>query len=104
MAEQKAGTILIALDGTRRRPEPCLMRVAGAKDTESWTTFFATLEGAPEVVVADLDAAIARAVRETWPHTTAGSGLETQGAAPRRRWHCGIETDPGLAGALTHRI
>lgn len=67
VGELKAGTILVALDGTSRRPEPCLMRVAGAKDTESWRTFFATLEGAPEVVVADLDAAIARAVRETWP-------------------------------------
>jgi hypothetical protein len=67
VGEQKAGTILIALDGTRPRAEPCLMRVAGAKDTESWKAFFGTLMGAPEVVVADLDAAIARAVRETWP-------------------------------------
>jgi hypothetical protein len=63
----KAGTILVALDGTGRRPVPCLMRVAGAKDSESWRAFFATLDGAPEVVVADLDPAIARAVRETWP-------------------------------------
>jgi Probable Zinc-ribbon domain len=69
VAEQKAGTILIALDGTSPRPRPCLMRVAGAGDTESWTTFFATLGGRPDVVVADLDAAIARAVRETWPAT-----------------------------------
>ena len=67
VGEQKAGTILVALDGTARRPEPALMRVAGARDTESWKAFFATLEGAPEVIVADLDAAIARAVRETWP-------------------------------------
>jgi hypothetical protein len=69
VAEQKAGTILVALDGTTRRPRPCLMRVAGAKDTESWKAFLATLTGRPDVVVADLDAAIARAVRETWPAT-----------------------------------
>jgi hypothetical protein len=67
VAEQKAGTVLVALDGTGRPPVPCLMRVAGGKDAECWRTFFATLEGAPEVVVADLDAGIARAVRETWP-------------------------------------
>jgi hypothetical protein len=67
VAEQKAGTILVALDGTSPRPRPCLMRVAGAKDTESWKAFLATLDGRPDVVVADLDAAIARAVRETWP-------------------------------------
>ena len=64
---QKAGTILVALDGTGRRPMPCLMRVAGGKDSDSWRAFFLTLEGTPEVVVADLDPAIARAVRETWP-------------------------------------
>jgi len=63
----KAGTILVALDGTARRPSPCLMRVAGAKDAESWAAFFGTLTGSPEVVVADLDGAIGRAVRETWP-------------------------------------
>lgn len=63
----KAGTILVALDGTARRPTPALMRVAGAKDTESWQTFIGCLAGAPEVVVADLDGAIGRAVRETWP-------------------------------------
>jgi hypothetical protein len=67
VAELKAGTILVALDGTMSHPVPCLMRVAGAKDAESWRTFLAALEGAPEVVVADLDPAIARAVRETWP-------------------------------------
>jgi len=67
VGELKAGTILVALDGTRPRPSPCLMRVAGGKDTESWKAFLATLTGAPEVVVADLDPAIARAVRETWP-------------------------------------
>lgn len=60
----KAGTILVA---PARRPSPCLMRVAGAKDAESWTAFFGTLTGSPEVVVADLDGAIGRAVRETWP-------------------------------------
>lgn len=67
LGELKAGTILVALDGAARRPVPCLMRVAGAKDTESWRDFLAVLEGTPEVVVADLDAGIARAVRETWP-------------------------------------
>lgn len=41
--------------------------VAGGKDVESWTDFFATLGGGPQIVVADLDAAIGRAVRETWP-------------------------------------
>jgi hypothetical protein len=63
----KAGTILIALDATARGARPCLMRVAGAKDTDSWKAFFGSLAGAPAIVVADLDAAIARAVRETWP-------------------------------------
>lgn len=63
----KAGTILIALDGTARGARPCLMRVAGGKDVEGWRRFFATLGGAPGFVVADLDAAIGRAVRETWP-------------------------------------
>lgn len=63
----KAGTILVALDGTARRPTPALMKVTGAKDAESWQAFFRVLAGAPEVVVADLDGAIGRAVRETWP-------------------------------------
>lgn len=69
VGELKAGTILVALDGTARRPTPCLLHVAGAKDTESWKDLLTMLEGAPEVVVADLDPAIARAVRETWPGT-----------------------------------
>ena len=63
----RAGTILVALDGQRRRPTPCLMTVAGAKDAWSWRAFFGRLAGAPEVVVADLDGAIGRAVRDTWP-------------------------------------
>ena len=63
----RAGTILVALDGERRRSTPCLMSVAGAKDTWSWRSFFERLAGAPEVVVADLDPAIARAVRDAWP-------------------------------------
>ncbi len=63
----KAGTILVALDGTSRGARPCLMRVAGGKDVERWMAFFATHAGAPGIVVADLDAAIGRAVRETWP-------------------------------------
>lgn len=63
----RAGTILVALDGERRRPTPVLMAVAGARDAWSWRDFFGRLAGAPEVVVADLDPAIARAVRDTWP-------------------------------------
>ncbi len=63
----KAGTIMIALDADGPRVRPCRIRVAGGKDSESWKAFFATLEGAPSVIVADLDTAIARAVRETWP-------------------------------------
>jgi hypothetical protein len=63
----RAGTILVALDGTARGARPCLMRVGGGKDADSWQAFFASLAGAPRVIVADLDAAIARAVRETWP-------------------------------------
>ncbi len=63
----RAGTILVALDGEHRRPTPCLMAVAGAKDAWSWRAFFGRLDGAPKVVVADLDPAIGRAVRDTWP-------------------------------------
>ena len=63
----KAGTILVALDPTGPAVVPCLMQVAGGRDSEAWKAFFAVLGGAPEWVVADLDAAIARAVRETWP-------------------------------------
>ena len=63
----KAGTVLVALDATGHSARPCLMQVAGGKDSECWKAFFTTLEGAPEVIVADLDAAIGRAVRETWP-------------------------------------
>jgi hypothetical protein len=59
--------MLVALDGERRRPTPVLMAVAGAKDAWSWRAFLGRLGGAPEVVVADLDPAIARAVRDTWP-------------------------------------
>lgn len=84
----RAGTILVALDGERRRPMPCLLAVAGAKDSASWRAFFGRLSGAPEVVVADLDPAIARAVRETWPtalvvhsrHHVAGQIRERLGA------------------------
>jgi hypothetical protein len=63
----KAGTILVAMDPAGPEPVPVLMAVAGGGDSDSWKSFFATLEGAPEWVVADLDPAIARAVRETWP-------------------------------------
>ena len=63
----RAGTILVALDGERHRPTPCQMTVAGAKDAWPWRDCFARLDGAPEVVVADLDPAIGRAVRDTWP-------------------------------------
>jgi hypothetical protein len=85
----KAGTILVALDGTARGARPCLMRIAGAKDTESWKDFFATLEGAPDIVVADLDAdldaAIARAVRETWPDTMVQPSRHHLAALMRQR-------------------
>lgn len=64
----KAGTILFALDGSAPQAPPVLIRAAGGKDVESWKTFFGSLSGAPQWVVADLDPAIARAVRETWPH------------------------------------
>ncbi len=63
----KAGTILVALDPTGPAVVPCLMQVQGGRDVECWKAFFATLGGAPAWVVADLDPAIGRAVRETWP-------------------------------------
>ncbi len=63
----KAGTIMIALDPTGPAVVPCLLQAQGGKDVESWAFFFTSLAGAPEWVVADLDPAIARAVRETWP-------------------------------------
>ncbi len=63
----KAGTILFALDGTGRSAVPCLIQAQGGKDVESWKAFFRSLEGAPAWVVADLDPAVARAIRETWP-------------------------------------
>ncbi len=63
----KAGTIMVALDATGRRSVPCLMEAQGGKDVESWKAFFGSLLGAPAWVVADLDPALARAVRETWP-------------------------------------
>ncbi len=62
----KAGTIMLAFDGSLRRPQPCLMQVAGGKDVDSPKAFFASLAGAPDWVVADLDPAIGRAVRERW--------------------------------------
>lgn len=63
----KAGTILVALDPTGPAARPCLLQIQGGRDIESWKAFFAALDGAPGWVVADLDPAIARAVRETWP-------------------------------------
>ena len=63
----KAGTILAALDPTGPVVVPCLIEAHGGKDIDSWKAFFGSLGGAPEWVVADLDPAIARAVRETWP-------------------------------------
>lgn len=63
----KAGTIMIAIDATGPGLVPCLMATHGGKDVASWKAFFASLAGAPDWVVADLDPAIARAVRETWP-------------------------------------
>lgn len=95
VGEQKAGTVLIALDGTSRRPRPCLMRVAGAKDTESWRAFLATLGGAPEVVVADLDAAVARAVRETWPEVI---------LLPSRHHLAALMRERAIADGVSERI
>lgn len=63
----KAGTIMSALDPTGHVVVPCLIEAHGGKDVESWKAFFGGLGGAPEWVVADLDPAIGRAVRETWP-------------------------------------
>lgn len=63
----KAGTILAALDPTGPVVVPCLIEAHGGKDIESWKAFFGGLGGAPDWVVAELDPAIARAVRETWP-------------------------------------
>ena len=63
----KAGTILVAMDGSHHVVIPVLLGVQGGKDAESWKALFATLQGEPEWVIADLDPAIARAVRETWP-------------------------------------
>jgi hypothetical protein len=91
----KAGTILVALDGTSRGARPCLMRVAGGKDVESWTAFFATLGGAPGIVVADLDAAIGRAVRETWPATI---------LVPSRHHLAGQLRERALADGVPERI
>ncbi len=36
----KAGTIMVAIDGTRRSRPPVLIQVQGGKDTESWRAFF----------------------------------------------------------------
>jgi hypothetical protein len=91
----KAGTILVGLDGTVGGTRPCLMRVAGAKDAESWKDFLTTLGGAPEVVVADLDAAIARAVRETWPDAT---------IQPSRRHLAALMRDRALDDGVPVRI
>jgi hypothetical protein len=95
VGELKAGTILVALDGTARRPLPCLMRVAGGKDTESWKDLLATLDGAPEIVVADLDAAIARAVRETWPHAV---------LLPSRHHFAALMRERALADGVPERV
>ena len=91
----KAGTILVALDGTARGARPCLMRVAGGKDVESWTAFFALLGGAPRIVVADLDAAIGRAVRETWPDAI---------LVPSRHHLAGRMRERALADGVPERI
>jgi hypothetical protein len=95
VAEQKAGTILVALDGTSGHPRPCLMCVAGAGDTESWKAFLATLGGQPDVVVADLDAAIARAVRETWPATV---------LVPSRHHLAALMRERALADGIPARV
>lgn len=64
----KAGTILVAMDGTHHIVVPIVLSAAGGKDAESWKELFGTLRGSPDWVIADLDPAIARAVRETWPN------------------------------------
>jgi hypothetical protein len=66
-ASLKAGTIMFAVDHTTRKGLPFRIAARGGKDVESWRDFFASAAGAPEWVIADLDPAIARAVRETWP-------------------------------------
>jgi len=63
----EAGEILVAVDHTRRPAVPVLMQVQGGKDSDCWKAFFASLQGEPEWILADLDSAIAKAVRETWP-------------------------------------
>ena len=63
----EAGEILVAIDHTARRGVPVLMQVQGGKDSDCWKAFFASLTGEPEWIEADLDDAIAKAVKETWP-------------------------------------
>jgi len=63
----EAGEILVAVDHTQRPAVPVLMQVQGGKDADCWKSFFASLKGEPEWVLADLDSAIAKAVHETWP-------------------------------------
>ena len=67
VGDLKAGTIMFAVDHTGPEGRPFLIQAHGGKDTESWREFFRSRAGAPQWVIADLDAAIARAVRETWP-------------------------------------
>lgn len=95
VGELKAGTVLVALDATTHRPTPCLLRVAGAKDAESWKDFFEQLGGAPEVVVADLDPAIARAVRERWPQAI---------LLPSRHHLAALMRERALADGIPERI
>lgn len=64
----KAGTIMSAVDHTGPEGVLFLIQAQGGKDTESWRRFFLSRSGAPDWVIADLDPAIARAVREVWPN------------------------------------
>jgi hypothetical protein len=63
----EAGEIMVAIDHTIRPGIPCLIQVHGGRDHEAWIDFFSSLGGEPEWIVADLDSAIAKAVRLKWP-------------------------------------
>lgn len=67
VGDLEAGEILVAIDHTERRGVPVLIQIQGGKDSDCWKSFLASLDGEPELIVADLDDAIAKAVHETWP-------------------------------------
>ena len=76
---------------TRRRPRPrevvpCLIGGPGRQGRrEDWQAFFREPRWAHRGVVADLDRAVGRAVRETWPGATSLPLAPPFGAAPPRR-------------------